>query len=219
MTQRPDVARGVFARTNVQTITQRVALVRELLPGTMHIAELCCGDFQQQADLYQMHLGVKRVVGLDIDPQIVALNQSHGLECMQGDVLAAHSVAQLADFDLLFFGPPLSKNCDGHHLLSFTAVSPSYESFVTAWVGEGAYRGAITCICPRTTTMGDIQQLHHRLRPFGYGLRLIHHSYATLTGRDERTPLRLKYIELWFARTLPDLWEIRESKTAAAPPG
>lgn len=38
----PDLTKRAFARTNPQTIAQRVALLRELLPGVTSIAELCC---------------------------------------------------------------------------------------------------------------------------------------------------------------------------------
>lgn len=43
------------------------------------------------------------------------------------------------------------------------------------------------------------------------GLRLIHYSVATLTGHDEVTEPRRKYVELWFSRRLDDVWDVRES--------
>jgi len=42
--QLPTEAHSTFARTNVQTIAQRAALLRELLPDVRAIGELCCGD-------------------------------------------------------------------------------------------------------------------------------------------------------------------------------
>lgn len=44
----PDPQRAGFARTNRQTITQRAALMRELLPQTRRIAEVCCDDCTAQ---------------------------------------------------------------------------------------------------------------------------------------------------------------------------
>jgi hypothetical protein len=38
----PDLRRTGYARTNRQTIAQRAALIRELLPAARSIAELCC---------------------------------------------------------------------------------------------------------------------------------------------------------------------------------
>ncbi len=49
----PDLLRTGFARTNRQTIVQRAALLRELLPDTRSIAELCCGDCAAQWELSQ----------------------------------------------------------------------------------------------------------------------------------------------------------------------
>jgi len=41
----PDLTRRSFARTNAQTIAQRVALVREFTPNAKAISEICCGDY------------------------------------------------------------------------------------------------------------------------------------------------------------------------------
>ncbi len=42
-----------FARTNAQTIAQRVSLLRELLPDVRAIGELCCGDCARQWAAYR----------------------------------------------------------------------------------------------------------------------------------------------------------------------
>ena len=49
----PDLHRAGYARTNRQTIEQRAALIRELLPATRSIAELCCGDCTAQWEIYR----------------------------------------------------------------------------------------------------------------------------------------------------------------------
>ncbi|MCY1083034.1 hypothetical protein [Archangium lansingense] len=69
------------------------------------------------------------------------------------------------------------------------------------------------CIAPRGTTIGDARYLYEQIRSVrpDYGLRLIHHSFATLTGSGESHPPRLKYVELWFSNRLADLWDVRES--------
>jgi hypothetical protein len=36
--------RRAFARTNTQTIVQRVSILRELVPGSRAVSEICCGD-------------------------------------------------------------------------------------------------------------------------------------------------------------------------------
>ena len=62
--------------------------------------------------------------------------------------------------------------------------------------------------------MGDMTWLYRQMRAYrpDIGLRLIHHSYATLKGNGEKTDLRLKYIELWFSSHLEDAWELRASQ-------
>ena len=116
---------------------------------------------------------------------------------------------------MIFFGPPLSIACDGHQILQFDEVRPSYSEFAKLLLAELKYTGLFICICPNTTTMGDISRLHHQIRKdrTEYNLPLIHYSYSTITGNDEQTELRLKYIELWFSDKHADLWEIRESKS------
>ena len=77
-----------------------------------------------------------------------------------------------------------------------------------------ALRDSFARLGPNSTNMGDIRRLYgqvQRLRP-DVGLRLIHHSYATMTGADKATEMRLKYVELWFSTSLDDLWEVRESR-------
>jgi len=39
-------------------------------------------------------------------------------------------------------------------------------------------------------------------------LRLIHYSYSSLTGNDNVTEPRLKYIEIWFSIRLNNEWEL-----------
>ena len=81
-------------------------------------------------------------------------------------------------------------------------------------LGELQYDGLLVCICPNHTHMGEIQWLYHQVQASraGVGLRLIHYSYATLTGHDEETEMRLKYVELWLGTRLDDAWEVRKSQ-------
>ncbi len=122
-------------------------------------------------------------------------------------------------YDAIFFGPPLSAGCDGHHALAFDAVQPGFAAFSDLLLGELNYDGTLVCIGPKTTTMGDIRRLYDRIRPrrADFGLRLIHYSYATITGRGIAHEPRLKYVELWFSNRLPDVWEARWSGPDAAP--
>lgn len=60
----PDLSRRAFARTNPQTVMQRAAIVQELLPHTIAIGEICCGDCSIQAAVYQQ-IGIQRYCGLD----------------------------------------------------------------------------------------------------------------------------------------------------------
>lgn len=212
--QVPDLHRRGFARTNPQTIIQRARLLRELAPGVTSIAEICCGDCSQQRHLYTELLGIQRFSGLDIDPAIVALNRQAGIECLCGDALDSAVLRSFLGFDVLFYGPPLSVGCDGHQSLAFQDVRPSYADLLQLLVGELRFDGLMVCICPKTTTWGDIRQLYQQARGWrpGLGLRLIHYSHATVTGGGEETELRLKYVELWFSAHLGDLWEVRESE-------
>ena len=209
----PDLTRRSFARTNRQTIKQRVTLLQALLPDTRAIADVCCGDCTQQWEVYRKMPGRESYRALDIHPEIVEANRSEGVDCMCGDALDGDTLARLQDCDVIFFGPPLSEQCDGHSLLDFHQVVPGFDAFLSLLFGELNYDGTVVCICPKTTTMGDVQWLYHQVRERrdDVGLRLIHHSIATLTGNGEITAPRLKYIELWFSNRLGDVWEVRKS--------
>ena len=82
------------------------------------------------------------------------------------------------------------------------------------WRCCSAVWGTLVCIGPRTTTLGDARRLYHAARAVApaVNLRLIHHSYATVTGLGESHSPRLKYVELWLSTRLPDLWEMRVSR-------
>ncbi len=200
-----------FARTNAQTIDQRVTLLHELVPHAVSIAEICCGNCTRQQMAYTQQLGVQRYRGLDINPTIVDANQMCGIDCYCGDVLDLNALRRFAEDDVIFFGPPLSVKCDGHRLLQFDAVAPSYADFARLVLGDLDYSGLLVCICPKSTTMGDVAKLHHEIRVYrgDFNLRLIHHSYATVTGSGEQTDRRLKYVELWFSDQHDDRWEVR----------
>jgi len=210
--QLPAEIAPAFARTNVQTIAQRVALLSELLPAVRAIGELCCGDCTRQWTAYRQAFPDVSYQGLDITPHIVAADQAQGIACTCGDVLDPVTLHQFLACDVLFFGPPLSQACDGHNLLAFHEVIPAYPDFVRLLWGDLGYQGTLICICPNTTTIGDVQRLYAqtRIARSDVNLRLLHYSYATRTGHDEVTPLRLKYVELWFSTVLPDVWEVRE---------
>jgi hypothetical protein len=209
----PDLSKRAFARTNAQTIAQRVSLLRELAPGIHSVAEICCGDFSRQQQAYQSELGVQSVRGLDLEAALVAANRARGLECYQGDALESESLRRFVGEDVIFFGPPLSETCDGHRLLGFAEVLPAYNDFTRLLLGDLHYTGLLVCICPNSTSMGDITRLYQDIRLYrpDIHLRLIHRSHSTLTGGGEVTELRLKYIELWFSSQLDDLWEERNS--------
>lgn len=195
----------------MQTIDQRVALIRELLPGVGSIAELCCGDCEAQWRAYATALVNPRYRSLDIAEAIVTQNRAKGIDCVRGDVLDPEVLRQFLAFDLVFFGPPLSEECDGHRMTSFYDVTPHFDAFAARFLGELKFTGTLVCICPNSTTMGDVQGLYSaikRQRP-DMGLRLLHHSYSTVTGNGEPTESRLKYIDAWFSSSLPDVWEVR----------
>ncbi len=212
---RPNLEKQTFARTNRQTIEQRATLIAELLPNTTSIAELCCGDCSWQHRHYSDTLNIQHYRSLDLDPAIVARNQTAGIDCICANVMDRHVLHTFLAADVVFFGPPLSVDCDGHQLLSFHNVTPSFTDFTDLFLGELDYNGTLVCICPKTTTMGDAAQLYHPIqqRRNDVGLRLIHHTYATLTGSGEQTAPRLKYVELWFSSQLADRWELRESRS------
>ena len=208
----PDLNRRSFARTNQQTVAQRVALLRELAPDVRSIAEICCGDCSRQHQAYTNELGVQTFHGLDLEPGIVTSNRGKGIECYLGNALDANVIRRFLGDDVIFFGPPLSETCDGHRLLGFDEVVPGYDDFTRVLLGELRYDGLLVCICPNSTNPGDITQLYRQIRIFrpDVNLRLIHKSYSTLTGNDEVTGPRLKYVELWLSSKLDDLWEVRE---------
>lgn len=210
--QLTNAAHAAFARTNVQTIAQRADLLRELLPHVHTIGELCCGDCSRQWTLYRQTFPGVMYRGLDVDPRIVAVNQAQGTDCVCADVLNPTALRTFLTCDVLFFGPPLSRACDGHNLLAFREVVPAYANFAHLLWSKLGYTGTLICICPNTTTIGDVRRLYSQTRAVrpDVNLRLLHYSYATHTGHDEVTPLRLKYVELWFSTVLPDAWEVRE---------
>lgn len=213
--QKPDLSRRSFASTNLQTIAQRVAILRERLPGVQSIAELCCGDCYRQWTTYKQQLNIQIFGGLDIEAAVVARNRQLGIDCICGDVLNTHVLGLFLAFDVLFFGPPLSVDCDGHHALAFHEITPSYAEVAKLLLAELRYDGTFVCICPKTTTMGEISWLWHQIqhdRP-DVGLSLIHYSHSTETGNGEDTELRLKYIELWFSNRLGNTWEIHNSRS------
>jgi hypothetical protein len=82
-------------------------------------------------------------------------------------------------------------------------------AFVAAFAVTYGYRAGFRL----STNLGDAQWLYRQIQAYraDIGLRLIHHSYTTLTGADEVTEMRLKYVELWFSARLADLWEVRKS--------
>lgn len=200
-----------FARTNRQTIQQRAGILRELGYTQPAIAEICCGDCRRQQQIYQEQLQTTRYCGLDLSPEVVALNRAHGVACLAGDALDTAVMRQFLDFDVIFFGPPLSAQCDGHSGLSFRAVTPGYAPFVRLLLQELNYGGLLVCIGPNSANMGEIRWLYQQARQgrADVGLRLIHYSYATLTGNDAATERRLKYVELWLGAGLPDMWQVR----------
>ena len=214
LTQRPDLSKRAFARTNSQTIEQRAAILRELVPDITSVAEICCGDCARQWIMYKRMLGVTVFRGLDIEPEIVSANRTRGIDCVPGDALDAAVMAQFLPFDVVFFGPPLSVACDGHSALPFRSVVPSFSAFTQLFLGQMGYDGLLVCITPKTAHMGDIHRLYAHIktqRP-DMGLHLIHTSYAARTGHDELTATRLKYVELWLSSKLDDAWTIRQSR-------
>lgn len=209
----PDLSRRTFARTNTETVAQRVALLRELCPGVSSVGELCCGDCSRQHAAYRDELSVARYRALDIQPDIVRDNRARGIDCVHGDVLDPAVLRRFLDLDVLFFGPPLSEGCDGHNLLGFSQVVPAYGPFVRLLYGELRYEGVLVAVCPKATTMGDVRRLHAEIvaaRP-EVGLRLLHHSHAAMTDAGAPLEPRLKYIELWMGPRFPDAWELRRT--------
>lgn len=212
--QLPAVAQNAFARTNVQTIAQRVRLVRELQPDVKAIGEICCGDCSAQWQAYRDELGITNYLALDLMPEIVAHNRALGIDCRQGDALSELALRDFLRCPILFFGPPLSLDCDGHRLLDFAEVTPGFIDFATLLFGTLRYSGTLVCIGPRGTTPGDVQRLYAATRAVRpeVGLRLLHYSYARVTGRGVPHEERLKYVEAWLSSSLEDRWEVRHSR-------
>lgn len=202
-----------YVRTNTRTVTQRAELLKEYLPETKSIAEICCGDCSNQWQTYTDELKIHKFLGLDLQPDVVRLNKSHGIPCLHGDALDKSVLKKFLDFDVIFFGPPLSVGCDGHQLFAFRQVIPRYEEFVSLLIGELKYRGTLVCICPKTTTMGNIQKLYTQVKSLNesYGIPLIHYSHSDVMGDGTATEVRLKYIDVWFSTVLGDQWEIHDS--------
>jgi hypothetical protein len=214
--QTPDRTRRAFARTNEQTISQRVAILAELLPNVRSIAEICCGDCFRQWQIYSQAFPLQVFRGLDIDPQVVASNLARGMDCIHGDALKKPVLQSFQTFDVLFFGPPLSESCDGHSLIPFRRIIPGYRHFSELLFVELNYQGTAVCIGPKHTTMGDVRWLYTQVKKQreDVNLRLIHYSYSTATSNNEVTEPRLKYVELWFSTLLENAWEIRISEPA-----
>ncbi len=184
------------------------------------VAELCCGDCRAQEKEYRERLGVERYVGVDVDAQVIRMLKKSGVECLEGDALDAKIVEKLLGFDLIFFGPPLSKDCLGHQFFTFEQVRPSYAEFLTLAYGRLGYTGTIACIGPKTTTLGDARRLYDGINANAgpVSLRAVHYATSSVTGRGESTEPRLKYVELWFSRALADEWERIEFPERACPP-
>ena len=146
-----------FARTNVQTIAQRVTLLRELLPDVRAIGELCCGDCARQWAAYRQAFSGVSYRGLDITPHIVATNQTQGIACACGDVMDPVTLRRFLDTDVLFFGPPLSQDCDSHNLLAFHEVIPAYTDFARLLWGDLGYQGTLDIIPIKIRQIGEVE--------------------------------------------------------------
>ena len=101
--QTSDLHRHSFACTNPQTITQRVALLKEIQPRVKSIAELCCGDRLGQPQAYHRHLAISAHRGLDIQPDIVAANRARGIDYLCGDALDPERLRRFLAFGVVFF--------------------------------------------------------------------------------------------------------------------
>lgn len=211
--QTPDHTRRAFARTNPQTIAQRVALLTELLPHVRSIAEICCGDCSEQWQQYRAALALEQYTGLDLDPRVVETNRARGIHCLQGDALNPQIMRTFLPYEVIFFGPPLSQNCDGHTLLGFHQVVPGFAEFTRLMFRDLRYQGILICIAPNETTLGDVRWLYHTIRTHSpqVNLRLAHYSITTLTGTGETTEPRLKYVDIWLSPNLENRWEFRIS--------
>ena len=109
---------------------------------------------------------MQAVRGLDLEPAIVTANREREVECYLGNALDANVVRRFIGDDVIFFGPPLSENCDGHRLLDFDEVVPSYDELAKLLLGELGYDGLLVCICPNSTNLGDITKLYRAQKLF-----------------------------------------------------
>jgi len=186
--------------------------MKELLPHAKSVADICCGDCSQQWEIYSQLPHLEKYTGLDIHPEIVKFNRANGIDCFCGDALDKTVLSRFIDFDVLFFGPPLSLNCDGHTLLEFRHIEPGYQDFTRLIFNELDYDGTVVCICPKSTTMGDIRRLYSHINDLrvDVGLHLIHYSVTTLTADGQTTEPRLKYVELWLSSRLENSWHVRK---------
>lgn len=211
----PNHRKRRFATTNAQTIIQRAEILSRLFPNDppLSIAEICCGNCRKQAELYQKLLNLTVYRGMDVDPMVVTENRVHGISCAQGDALNAISMRQFLEYDVIFFGPPLSARCNGHQLIPFKYTNPGYIEFLSLMYGDLGYEGMIVCIGSKKMQMGDVRWLYEAVRKVSpsVNLPLIHHSHATITDSGEYTQPRLKYVETWFSLKLKDAWETKKS--------
>jgi hypothetical protein len=142
----PDLTKRAYARTNRQTIAQRVTILRQLIWDAKRIADICCGDCSRQREIYLQELDLLDYRGLDIHPGIVKINQAQGIDFVCGDALDETVVSQFLGFDVVFFGPPLSVDCDAHTALRFEQVVPSYGEFLRLFLGKLGYNGTVVCL-------------------------------------------------------------------------
>ncbi len=157
MDRKIDHSRKTFAKTNIDTVLQRVEIIKTLLPDVKTIGEICCGDCTRQFEIYKENFALSSYRGLDIDPFIVKFNLKKGIECLCGSAVDAGIMKNFINYDIIFYGPPLSENCDGHAILDFKAVEPSFLNFMKLIYQDLKYQGMIVCICPRTADMADTQ--------------------------------------------------------------
>ncbi len=209
----PNLEKG-FVRTNLRTVEQRAALLREFLPKARSVGEICCGDCLHQWQVYTQTAGFDEFLGLDIEPKIVEANKKRGIPCLLGDALDGKILRKFLGFNVIFFGPPLSVDCDGHRLFAYRDIVPAYGDFIHLLVGDLGYLGTVICICPKTTTLGDIRLLYTQAksRNEAFGVPLIHYSYSDVASDGSRHELRLKYVDVWLSSALEDQWETREGK-------
>jgi hypothetical protein len=202
--------RNSFAKTNIDSIHHRISILRQLLPKVNTMAEICCGDCKRQYELYRKELGDISYRGLDIDPQMIKKNKANQIDCICGNALDAQVMKNFLHADVIFFGPPLSDHCDGHTLLQFNEVNPSFLDFLRLMYVDLKYDGLINCICPRSTSLGDITWLYNEITGLDKEVKvpLIHYSHSNRTGNDEIHETRLKYIEVWFSKKHENNWEI-----------